>query len=116
MAIGEVVVVAPDSPAVLDMGTAITIDNTCILKSLTVRYRKWCNKKNIVCSGGGETPARLVKLWLQNSWTEAGFYVSVDHHGSNSLSTSLYSGTMSAAIEQESTGIRPIGFSLCDYS
>jgi 5'-nucleotidase len=107
--IGEVVVVAPDSPQ-SGMGHAITVGDTLRLKPNDL----FGGIQSYECSG---TPADCVKL--------AKHYVLKDrkldlvlsgiNHGSNSSISVLYSGTMSAAIEGAIEGTPSIGFSLCDY-
>ncbi|MCK0146403.1 5'/3'-nucleotidase SurE [Arenibacter sp. F26102] len=110
--IGEVVVVAPDSPQ-SGMGHAITIDNTLYIKKLTVDLESGA-KEEYSCSG---TPADCVKLGLQELLDRRpDLCVSGINHGSNSSINVIYSGTMSAAIEAGIEGIPAIGFSLCDYS
>jgi 5'-nucleotidase len=107
--LGEVVVVAPDSPQ-SGMGHAITIGNTLRLESSDlfpgiVAYE---------CSG---TPADCVKLAKHYvlKGRKPDLVVSGVNHGSNSSISVLYSGTMSAAIEAALEGLPAIGFSLCDY-
>jgi len=109
--VGEVVVVAPDSPQ-SGMGHAITIGNTLRLdKSIALED---LDVEAYECSG---TPADCVKLAkhhvLKNR--KADLVVSGINHGSNSSISVLYSGTMSAAIEAAIEGLPSIGFSLCDY-
>ena len=109
--IGEVVVVAPDSPQSA-MGHAITINSTL-----------YCNPINIdddgeqiefSCSG---TAADCVKLAVNEILNKRpDICVSGINHGSNSSINVIYSGTMSAAVEAGIEGIPAIGFSLCDYS
>lgn len=109
--IGEVVVVAPDSPQ-SGMGHAITIDNTLYSKKMTVNLEDGA-KEEYSCSG---TPADCVKLALQELLgRKPDICVSGINHGSNSSINVIYSGTMSAAIEAGIEGIPAIGFSLCDY-
>lgn len=112
MQIGEVVVVAPDSPQ-SGMGHAITIGNTLRLDRSTVFEAEGIEAYE--CSG---TPADCVKLAkhhvLKNRRPD--LVVSGINHGSNSSVSVLYSGTMSAAIEAAIEGLPAIGFSLCDYS
>jgi 5'-nucleotidase len=108
--LGEVVVVAPDSPQ-SGMGHAITIGNTLRLDQTDLF-------KGIVsfeCSG---TPADCVKLAKHVVLKDRvpDLVVSGINHGSNSSISVLYSGTMSAAIEAAIEGMPAIGFSLCDYS
>ena len=110
--IGEVVVVAPDSPQ-SGMGHAITIDNTLYSKEVKIDLDDE-NTKEYSCSG---TPADCVKLALQELLErKPDLCVSGINHGSNSSINVIYSGTMSAAIEAGIEGIPAIGFSLCDFS
>ncbi|MCK0136653.1 5'/3'-nucleotidase SurE [Arenibacter sp. S6351L] len=112
MDLGEVVVVAPDSPQ-SGMGHAITIDNTLYIKKIKVDLENGANEE-YSCSG---TPADCVKLGLQELLgRKPDLCVSGINHGSNSSINVIYSGTMSAAIEAGIEGIPAIGFSLCDYS
>ncbi|WP_111625028.1 5'/3'-nucleotidase SurE [Arenibacter echinorum] len=112
MELGEVVVVAPDSPQ-SGMGHAITIDNTLYIKKIKVDLENGANEE-YSCSG---TPADCVKLGLQELLgRKPDLCVSGINHGSNSSINVIYSGTMSAAIEAGIEGIPAIGFSLCDYS
>ncbi|WP_026464150.1 5'/3'-nucleotidase SurE [Adhaeribacter aquaticus] len=107
--IGDVVVVAPDSPQ-SGMGHAITVGNTLRLdKSLAFSdVEAW------ECSG---TPADCVKMAKHYVLKERqpDLVVSGINHGSNSSISVLYSGTMSAAIEAAIEGLPAIGFSLCDF-
>jgi len=107
--IGEVVVVAPDSPQ-SGMGHAITIGNTLRLDKTDI----FKGLDAYECSG---TPADCVKLAkhivLKDRTPD--LVVSGINHGSNSSISVLYSGTMSAAIEAAIEGMPAIGFSLCDY-
>lgn len=110
--IGDVVVVAPDSPQ-SGMGHAITIDNT-LYSSKVVIDKENGAPAEYSCSG---TPADCVKLALQEILDKRPhIVVSGINHGSNSSINVIYSGTMSAAIEAGIEGIPAIGFSLCDYS
>lgn len=109
--VGEVVVVAPDSPQ-SGMGHAITIGNTLRLdKSIAFDD---LDVEAYECSG---TPADCVKLAKHHVLKERkpDLVVSGINHGSNSSISVLYSGTMSAAIEAAIEGLPSIGFSLCDY-
>lgn len=108
--LGEVVVVAPDSPQSA-MGHAITINNTLKLekvhldKEITQEYS---------CSG---TPVDCVKIAVNEILKrKPDLCVSGINHGSNSSINVIYSGTMSAAVEAGIEGIPAIGFSLLDYS
>ncbi|MGB5378955.1 5'/3'-nucleotidase SurE [Muriicola sp.] len=110
--IGEVVVVAPDSPQ-SGMGHAITLDNTLYSKRVIIDTAEDAAKE-YSCSG---TPADCVKLALQELLDRRpDICVSGINHGSNASINVIYSGTMSAAIEAGIEGIPAIGFSLCDYS
>ncbi|MBU2995462.1 5'/3'-nucleotidase SurE [Cellulophaga baltica] len=110
--IGEVVVVAPDSPQ-SGMGHAITIDNTLYSKKVMIDLD---DDKTLEYSCSG-TPADCVKLGLQEILKKKpDIVVSGINHGSNSSINVIYSGTMSAAIEAGIEGIPAIGFSLCDFN
>lgn len=107
--IGEVVVIAPDSPQ-SGMGHAITIGNTLRLYETDI----FEGVKAYKCSG---TPADCVKLGKHYvlKGTPPDLVVSGINHGSNTSISVLYSGTMSAAVEGALEGYPAIGFSLCDY-
>ena len=110
--IGDVIVVAPDSPQ-SGMGHAITLDNTLYSKRVTIDKENGATEE-YSCSG---TPADCVKLALQELLDrKPDICVSGINHGSNSSINVIYSGTMSAAIEAGIEGIPAIGFSLCDFS
>ncbi|MDG3584071.1 5'/3'-nucleotidase SurE [Galbibacter pacificus] len=109
--IGEVIVVAPDSPQ-SGMGHAITVNSTLYCSPITI------NEEDVQleysCSG---TPADCVKLAVNEILNKKpDICVSGINHGSNSSINVIYSGTMSAAVEAGIEGIPAIGFSLCDYS
>jgi len=108
--LGEVVVVAPDSPQSA-MGHAITIGNTLRLVQSDIFPGILAYK----CSG---TPADCIKLAKHYVLKDRkpDLVVSGINHGSNTSISVLYSGTMSAAIEAAIEGMPAIGFSLCDYS
>ena len=108
--IGEVVVVAPDSPQ-SGMGHAITISDTL------------CCKKEKIDDGPQQeysisgTPADCVKFAVREILQKKpDLCVSGINHGANSSINVIYSGTMSAAVEAGLEGIKSIGFSLLDYS
>jgi len=110
--LGDVVVVAPDSPQ-SGMGHAITLDNTLYLQKVNLDPESGAIAE-YSCSG---TPADCVKLALQELLDrKPDLCVSGINHGSNSSINVIYSGTMSAAIEAGIEGVPAIGFSLCDYS
>lgn len=108
--IGEVVVVAPDSPQSAK-GHSITINDTLYINKIS--------KENdavleYTCSG---TPVDAVKLAVNEILKrKPDLCVSGINHGSNSSINVIYSGTMSAAVEGGIQGIPSIGFSLCDYN
>ncbi|MFQ3341844.1 MAG: 5'-nucleotidase [Flavobacteriaceae bacterium] len=107
--IGEVVVVAPDSPQSA-MGHAITINSTLHCSEVTVSNGP---QKEYSCSG---TPADCVKLGVNELLDrKPDLCVSGINHGSNSSINVIYSGTMSAAMEAGIEGIPAIGFSLMDF-
>lgn len=106
--IGEVVVVAPDSPQSA-MGHAITINSTLSLEQI-----KKSDILEYTCSG---TPVDCVKIALSEILDrKPDLCVSGINHGSNSSINVIYSGTMSAAVEAGIEGIPAIGFSLLDFS
>lgn len=108
--IGEVIVVAPDSPQSA-MGHAITINNTLYCSPITIDDGEQIEYS---CSG---TPADCVKLAVNEILNKRpDLCVSGINHGSNSSINVIYSGTMSAAVEAGIEGIPAIGFSLCDYA
>ncbi len=106
--LGEVVVVAPDSPQ-SGMGHAITIYSPLRLDKVvfqgeTLGYQ---------CSG---TPVDCVKLAVNKILhRKPDLCVSGINHGSNSSINVIYSGTISAAMEGAIEGIPSIGFSLLNY-
>lgn len=108
--IGQVVVVAPDSPQ-SGMGHAITIGETLRLYEEDIF-------EDVVAYKSSGTPADCVKLakhYVLKDRTPD-LVVSGVNHGSNTSISVLYSGTMSAAIEGALEGLPSIGFSLCDFS
>lgn len=107
--LGDVIVVAPDSPQ-SGMGHAITISDTIKIANMSkeVDYLKYS------CSG---TPVDCVKIAVNRlAPLRPDLVVSGINHGANSSINVIYSGTMSAAVEGAVVGIPSIGFSLCDYS
>lgn len=108
--IGDVVVVAPDSPQ-SGKGHAITLDTILECNPVTIDQG---NQIEYSCSG---TPADCVKIAINEILNKKPVIcVSGINHGSNSSINVVYSGTMSAAVEAGIEGIPAIGFSLCDYS
>ncbi|WP_108840672.1 5'/3'-nucleotidase SurE [Aquimarina sp. Aq78] len=109
--IGDVVVVAPDSPQ-SGMGHAITINSTLYCDPVVIN--KNAPQKEYSCSG---TPVDCVKMASREILDrKPDLCVSGINHGSNSAINVIYSGTMSAAVEAGIEGIPAIGFSLLDYS
>lgn len=109
--IGEVLVVAPDSPQ-SGMGHAITVGESLRLEENFI----FEGVKAYECSG---TPADCVKIarhFVLKDQRQPDVVVSGVNHGSNTSISVLYSGTMSAAIEAAIEGTPAIGFSLSDYS
>ena len=110
--IGEVIVVAPDSPQ-SGMGHAITINSTLSVEQIVIDKNS-PDQKEFSCSG---TPADCIKIALQEILSrKPDLCISGINHGSNASINVIYSGTMSAAIEAGIEGIPAIGFSLCDFS
>ena len=107
--LGEIVVVAPDSPQSA-MGHAVTISKPLRLSKTNL----YGDITAYQCSG---TPADCVKLAVDKVLhRKPDLLVSGINHGSNSSINILYSGTMSAAMEGGIEGIPSVGFSLCDFS
>lgn len=106
--IGEVVVVAPDSPQ-SGMGHAITLNTPLRLDKVEVHGETL----GYQCSG---TPVDCVKLAVNKILKrKPDLCVSGINHGSNASINVIYSGTMSAAMEGAIEGIPSIGFSLNNY-
>ena len=107
--LGEVVVVAPDSPQ-SGMGHAITVGD----KLRLVKSDLFGSIDSYKCSG---TPADCIKIAKHHLLKDRNIdlITSGINHGSNSSISVLYSGTMSAAIEGAIENTASIGFSLCDY-
>jgi 5'-nucleotidase len=103
--LGDVIVVAPDSPQ-SGKGHAITVNNTLYINKIS--------KTEYSCSG---TPVDCVKIAVHEIFKEKpDLCISGINHGSNSSINVIYSGTMSAAVEAGIEGIPAIGFSLADFS
>ena len=108
--LGEVVVVAPDSPQSAT-GHAITINNTLYINKVDIDPDI---DKEFSCSG---TPVDSVKFAVNEIMhRKPDLCVSGINHGSNSSINVIYSGTLSAAVEAGIEGIPAIGFSLLDYN
>lgn len=109
--LGEVVVVAPDSPQ-SGMGHAITLSDNLYCDPVKMKSNE--SHKEFSCSG---TPVDCVKIATQEILQrKPDLCVSGINHGSNSSINVIYSGTMSAAVEAGTEGIPAIGFSFLDYS
>lgn len=108
--LGDVVVVAPDSPQSAT-GHAITINNTLSINKIDIDPDV---ELEFSCSG---TPVDCVKFAVTEILKrKPDLCVSGVNHGSNSSINVIYSGTMSAAVEAGIEGIPAIGFSLLDYN
>ena len=106
--LGDVIVVAPDSPQ-SGMGHAITIHEPLRLK----KSNQFEGIEAYTCSG---TPVDCVKLAIYEVIKgRPTLLVSGINHGSNAATNILYSGTMSAAVEGAIESIPSIGFSLLDF-
>lgn len=109
--IGDVYVVAPDSPQ-SGMGHAITINDAVYCNH--IKTTNDAQQLEYSCSG---TPVDCVKLAVNEVLKrKPDLCVSGINHGSNSSINVIYSGTMSAAVEAGTMGIAAIGFSLLDFS
>ena len=110
--LGEVLVVAPNSPQ-SGMGHAITIHDPLRLHK-TKTFGE--HIESYECSG---TPVDCVKLAhhvvAKRQGREIDLCISGINHGSNASLNIIYSGTMSAAMEASLEGIPAIGFSLLDF-
>lgn len=106
--IGDVFVVAPDSPQSAT-GHSITISKPLRLDKVAL-----FGDQSYQCSG---TPVDCVKLAINKViHRKPDLCVSGINHGSNSSINVIYSGTMSAAMEGAIEGIPSVGFSLLDYN
>jgi len=108
--LGEVVVVAPDSPQ-SGQGHAITLTQPMRIKEENM----FGDDVKAYTTNG--TPVDCVKLansvLLKDRTID--FCVSGINHGSNVAINILYSGTMSAAMEASLEGIQSIGFSVTEF-
>lgn len=108
--LGDVVVVAPDSPQSAT-GHAITINSTLFINKIDIDPDI---ETEYSCSG---TPVDCVKFAVNEILKrKPDLCVSGVNHGSNSSINVIYSGTLSAAVEAGIEGIPAIGFSLLDYN
>ncbi len=108
--IGEVIVVAPDSPQ-SGMGHAITLEDPLRIHRVSI----FDGVESWECSG---TPVDCVKLARNVIFKDRKIDLCVSgiNHGSNAGINIIYSGTMSAAMEASLEDIESIGFSLLDFS
>lgn len=108
--LGEVVVVAPDSPQ-SGQGHAVTLSKPLRLNEV----KAFDDIPAYECSG---TPVDCVKLAKHVVLHDRSIDLCVSgiNHGSNASINILYSGTMSAAMEAALEGIDSVGFSLLDFS
>ena len=98
--LGDVVVVAPDSPQ-SGMGHAITLHDSLRLKPMSIDAGP---QTEYACSG---TPVDCVKLAVHEVLKDRkpDLIVSGVNHGSNASVNVIYSGTMSAAVEGAMQGV-----------
>lgn len=105
MQIGDVVVVAPDSPRSAQ-SNALTVTHP-------IRFKKMEEKEGLIrysCTG---TPTDCVKLALNEIVERTpDLVVAGINHGSNAAINVIYSGTMGAVLEGCENGILSIGFSI----
>ncbi len=108
--LGDVVVVAPDSPQ-SGMGHAITVSDPIRLHKVSL----FEGIEAYECSG---TPVDCVKLAKHVVLKGRNFDLCLSgiNHGSNASINIIYSGTLSAAMEASLEGVPSIGFSLLDYA
>lgn len=108
--LGDVIVVAPDSPQSAT-GHSITVNSTLYIEKVAIDSEL---DNEYSCSG---TPVDCVKFALDQIIKDRPtLCVSGINHGLNSATSVLYSGTMSAAIEAGMNKIASIGFSYDDFS
>lgn len=110
--LGEVLVVAPDSPQ-SGQGHAITLNSPLRLHPSSVFEHLGIPAYE--CSGTPVDCVKLAKNVLLRD-RKIDLCVSGINHGSNASINIIYSGTMSAAMEAAIEGIPSAGFSLLDYS
>lgn len=108
--LGEVIVVAPNSPQSAK-GHAVTLSDPIRLNKVDA----FGGIEAYECSGTPVDCVKLAKNILLKDRT-IDLCVSGINHGSNASINIIYSGTMSAAMEASIEGIDSIGFSLEDYS
>ncbi|MBR5323438.1 MAG: 5'/3'-nucleotidase SurE [Muribaculaceae bacterium] len=107
--LGDVVVVAPDSPR---SGQSCAITVTKPLQLFKVK-----EEGNVIYYKTTGTPVDCIKLAINDVLERRpDMILSGINHGSNSGVSTMYSGTMGAAYEGAILGIPSVGFSLCDHS
>ncbi len=108
--LGQVYVVAPDSPQ-SGQGHAVTLSEPLRLRKVNIMD----GVEAYECNG---TPVDCVKLAKNVLYPDKPIDLCVSgiNHGSNASINILYSGTMSAAMEASLEGINSIGFSFLNYS
>ena len=107
--IGNVAVIAPDSPQ-SGMGHAITVNSPIRIDKSEV----FDEIESYTCSG---TPVDCVKVGIFHILKrKPDIILSGINHGSNAATNVIYSGTMSAAVEGAMENIPSIGFSLDDFA
>ena len=108
--LGDVIVVAPDSPQ-SGKGHAVTLSTPLRINKVEV----FEGIEAYECTG---TPVDCVKLAIAVALKgrTPDLCVSGINHGSNASINILYSGTVSAAMEASLEGITAIGFSLLDFN
>ena len=107
--LGDVVVVAPDSPR-SGQSCAITVTKP-------LQLHKVKEEGNITYYKTTGTPVDCIKLAINDVLERRpDMILSGINHGSNSGVSTMYSGTMGAAYEGAIIGIPSVGFSLCDHS
>ena len=107
--LGNVVVVAPDSP-MSGMSHAITVKTP-------LRLHKLAEEEGYVEYSCNGTPVDSMKLGEKIVVKgKPDIVLSGINHGSNASVNIIYSGTMAAVLEANIDGIPAVGFSLLDYS
>ncbi|MEM7573348.1 MAG: 5'/3'-nucleotidase SurE [Bacteroidota bacterium] len=107
--IGEVIVVAPDSPQSAQ-GHALSLETPVFVHESDI----FPDHEAYACSGTPVDCVKLAKSILLKGRTPD-LCVSGINHGSNVAINILYSGTLSAAMEASIEHIPSIGFSLLDF-
>ncbi len=107
--IGEITVVAPNSPQ-SGMSHAMTLGKP-------LRITKWYKHKKFFGYAVSGTPVDCVKAAMAQILPEPpDLIVSGVNYGSNTAINVLYSGTVAAALEGAIAGVPAIAFSLCTYA